>query len=97
MLCKVAHESRTMRQMDVNVEFLHNEFGMRAGFPWASCAFIQMTKRGIMATAITNNRMFAGCSMLDGLSAITLYASVSDPVSSVGEPWLRESIRQQAH
>lgn len=61
-----------MMQIAENVVFRHSEFGIRAGFPRAFCAFIQIRKRGIKASDITSNRILAGSRMLDGFPAITL-------------------------
>ena len=72
MLCKLAHENKTMMQIVEKAVFFHIEFGMRAGFPRDSCICIQITKRGIKTADKDSNVMFAGSCMLERLPVIML-------------------------
>jgi hypothetical protein len=69
---KTAHVRRTIKQIDANAVFFHNEFGISADFPFFSLQLIQLMNAGIQAAAMHMRAMFSAWWMLAGLSVMTL-------------------------
>ncbi len=73
-LLSTAHESISMRQIDVKAEFLQRELGIMAGLPSLSCRPTQKMKAGTRRSEMVRRVILDASRMLETLAVMDLWA-----------------------